>query len=104
MVAMAVGGGSGGRVAHLDSMPVGNVSHSAHTRSPYTTTSSTPPLPIRGSELKLLTAVTGPVLLLLLLLWGGTSVWILAVAVWSQGFDAAWIDQAYHIWDYFMIR
>ncbi len=35
--------------------------HSAHTHIPPIATSTTPPPPIRMSELKLLTAVTGPV-------------------------------------------
>lgn len=75
------GGSSGsrwwwGRVAHLDSMSTGNASHSALTLPSAATAILNLP-PIRVSELRLLTAVTGPAQgdnggrVVLPLCWGG---------------------------------
>lgn len=86
--------------------------HIQHTHSiPSTATSTTPPPPIRMSELELLTAVTGPA-------QGGdrggrcccccrgmVHLFGSCENVWPPKFDAAaGTGEAHQVWDHFMIR
>ncbi len=107
-------GGGGGRVAHLDSVSVGNASHLAHTH----THTHIPSLPLQSP----------PQHLLLPLEWVSSSCWqrwqaqcrepmgegAAAAAVaryicpgpWRNlsECDAAEISKTHHVWDHFMIR
>lgn len=85
----------------MDSMSTGNASHSALTLpSAATAILNLPPPPIRVSELRLLTAVTGPAQgdnggrVVLPLCWGVTSVWILGIAACPLEFDATGMGKA----------
>lgn len=113
-VAMAVGCGSVKRKgANLDSVSVGSALHT-HTHMhayphslPLCTSSShysvaSQAVDSDDSQAPRRETKEGRAVLLLFW-WGGTSVWILAAAVWPREIDATGTGNTRHIWDSLMI-